>query len=71
MVSTVIGARGLKCDRPVVAVADDKNSFADKVIEFLKNDNLCEEYIENCERFIANYNQKNLKELDRVINSEG
>lgn len=71
LVSTAIGARGLKCDRPVVAVADDKNSFADKVIRFLENDNLCEEYIRNCEQFITNYNQNNLKALDLVINSEG
>ncbi len=69
LVSTVIGARGLKCERPVVAMAEDERVFAERVIEFLESDRLCEQYIENCNHFIENYNQNNLKAMDMVINS--
>lgn len=70
LVSTAIGARGLKCERPVVAVAESEESFADRIVEFLENDRLCEQYIKNCSQFIEGYNQNNLKKMNFVINSK-
>ena len=70
LVSTVAGARGLKYEKPVVAVAEDEHSFANQVIEFLESDSLCEQHIKTCNHFIKSYNQNNLKAMNRVIYSE-
>ena len=67
LVSTSVGARGLKWKKPIIAVADDESKFAEKVICLLEEDSLCEKYRNNCVKFIEEYNKNNLEAMRKVI----
>ena len=68
LVSTSVGAKGIKYRKRVMAVADDSQMFAQKVIEFLNDDGLCEKYGRACAEFIEEYNRQNLLEIEKVLN---
>lgn len=70
LVTTSAGARGLKCRKPIMAIADDSTTFAKAVINLLVNDFQCEFYINNCFEFMKRYNQNNLKAINKIINLE-
>lgn len=67
LVSTSVGARGLKWNKPIISVADDESKFAEKVICLLEEDSLCEKYRNNCIKFMEEYNKNNLEAMKMVI----
>lgn len=69
LVATCVGAKGIVFEKPVVAVAKDSKEFADKVIAFLKNGLLCQQYRNNCISYIEAYNNRNLRTMEKVINA--
>lgn len=69
LVATSVGAKGIFFEKPVVEVADGNREFAEKVIAFLKNSFLCQQYSDNCVSYIKNYNNKNLRTMEKVINA--
>lgn len=70
LVSTTVGARGLKWSQPIISIADDKLKFAKNVIRFLKDDLLCEKYRNNCIKFIEEYNRNNQMAMKMVLTSK-
>lgn len=70
LVSTSVGARGLKWNKPIISVADNESKFAEKVICLLQEDSLCEQYRNNCIKFMEEYNKNNLEAMKMVINSK-
>ena len=68
LVSTSVGAKGINYKKPVMAIANDKQGFAKKVICFLKDDSLCEKYGKHCAEFIEEYNRQNLQAMDKILN---
>jgi len=69
LVSTGVGAKGIVFEKPVVAVANDNREFAKKVIAFLKNSFLCQQYRSNCINYIKEYNHKNLRTMEKIISA--
>ena len=67
LVCTTVGAKGIKYNKLVLDVADDKNLFAQKVIQLLEDDLLCQQFQENCFEYMKRYNNRNREELGKIL----
>ena len=69
LVSHSIGVRGLRSDYPIARVTDDDEEFADALAELLSDDEKAMELSANAERFMKEYQKKNLDAFDEIISS--
>ena len=67
LVTHEIGVRGLRSDFPIAKVADDDEAFADAIIELLEDDEKALELSRNAERFMKEYQKKNVEAFNAIV----
>ncbi|MBR6256227.1 MAG: glycosyltransferase family 4 protein [Lachnospiraceae bacterium] len=67
LVSHSIGVRGLRSDFPIAKVTDDDEAFADALIEILESDEKAKELSDNAERFMKEYQRKNMTAFEEIL----